>query len=386
MNVGAITIDRAAPGRTRLSALVDERELWFEIPEVAQLPATVADSFMIMALAGSMLRNEPLTVDASNRVSRVLLSHLPEVQNILHCWNPKFRRVAVHATAIEPSPALGRVASLYSGGVDSIHTVVRHRGAITDAVFIGGFDFDVDSRQLAQAVERSRTTLSILGKSLVVVHSNQLAWGQASGVARNFWHSAYLTAAALFFRFERILIPSTHTYAELGPHGSHPILDPLWSNGTTGIEHADGECRRSEKLEQIAADPGILEHLHVCWRDPLRNCGACAKCHRTMVALDLLGLEGPFPRRASPSDMRRLKADNAESLSYLIDLALLAHERKRPDMLRAAKAALRRYDREKALESLDRGLLGGMLRQLRKRIRPYNAREGITNGRPDLDL
>lgn len=386
MRVGPLSIDRTTKDRMRLSALVDDRELWFEIPEVAQLPATVADSFVIMGLAGSMLRDEPLTVDEANRVSRVLLDHLPEIQNILHCWNGKFHRIPVHAVDAEPSAPLGGVASLYSGGVDSIYTLVRHHDALTHAVFIGGFDFDIDSEQMVHAVERGRRTLEILGKPLLVVHSNQRAWGQETGVARDFWHSAYLTAATLFFRFERVLIPSSHTYSELGPHGSHPVLDPLWSNGTTRIEYVDGECRRSEKLARIASDPRVLDRLHVCWRDPVKNCGMCPKCLRTMVALDLLGLEGPFPRRASPPDARSLRADNAESLSFLLDLVLLAHERGRPEMLRAAKAAVRRYDRQKALESLDRGLLGGRLRRLRKRIRPYNPREGLTNGRPDLDL
>ncbi len=386
MNVQPVNILPAASGRIRLSAVVDNRELWFEIPEVAELPATIADSFMVMGLAGSMLRNEPLTVDARNPVSRVLLNHLPDIQNILNCWNPKFRKIPVHATPAEPPPPLAGVASLYSGGVDSIYTVVRHREELTHALFVGGFDFDIDSDQMTHAAERSRKTLELIGKPLLVVHTNQRAWGRETGVARDFWHSAYLTAAALFFRFERVFIPSSHTYGELGPHGSHPLLDPFWSNGATRIEHLDGECRRSEKLARIATNPRVLEQLHVCWRNPVKNCGECPKCRRTMVALDLLDLEGPFPRRATPSDARSLRADNAESLSFLIDLVLLAHERKRPAILRAAKAAIRRYDREKALESLDRGLLGGRLRQLRKRIRPYNPREGLTNGRPDLDL
>lgn len=386
MNVGPVTIDRVTEGRIRLSALVDDRELWFEIPEITELPANVADSFMIMGLASSMLKNEPLTVDLRNGVSRVLLNHLPQVQNILHCWNRKFRKIPVHATAIDPSPPLGGAGSMYSGGVDSIHTIVRHKDVVTHGVFVGGFDFDIDSEQMIHAVERSERMLEILDKPLLVVHSNQLTWGHASGVARDFWFIAYLAAASYFFRFERVLIPSGHTYAELGPHGSHPVLDPLLSNGTTRIEDVDFECRRSEKIARIAAERLVFEQLHVCWRDPVKNCGECPKCRRTMVTLDLLGLDGPFPRRATPSDARELKADNADSLSFLLDNVLLAHERGHPAMLRAAKAAVRRYDLEKALESLDRGLLGGKLRQLRKRIRPYNRREGVTNGRPDLDL
>jgi hypothetical protein len=386
MNVGPLSIRSAGDGRIRVSALVDERELWFEIAETTPLPATPADSFAIMGLAGSMLRKQPLTVHESNPVSSVLLEHFPVIQDILHCWNRNFHRIPVHASSIEPSTPLRGVACLYSGGVDSMHAALCHRNMLTDAVFIGGFDFAVGSDQMINAVERSRSALEILGIPLLVVHSNQIAWGWETGVARDFWFSGYLAAATLFFRFERVLIPSGLTYAELGPHGSHPLLDPLWSNGTTRFEYVDGEWRRSEKLARIASDSRLLAQLHVCWRNPLKNCGECPKCRRTMVALELLGLHGPFPRRASPSDVRSLRANNTESLSFLIDFVLLAHDRGRPEMLRAAKAAVRRYDREKALESLDRAFLGGNLRKLRKRVRPYNAREGITNGRPDLDL
>jgi hypothetical protein len=386
MNVGPITIERRSEGKIRLSAPVDNRELWFEIPEVGELPATLGDSFMIMGLAVAMLRNEPLVVSEQNPVSPMLLEHLLEVQRILSCWNPKFQRIPIHAATTSPSPSTGKVGSMYSGGVDSMQTLLHHQTEVSEAIFIGGFDFDIDSEQMRYAIERGQRVLAILQKPLVMVYSNQFAWGRDSGVGRNFWYSSYLAAASLFFRFERVLIPSSYTYAELGPRGSHLILDHLWSNGTTRFQHVDAEFRRSQKIAQIASDPRFVDELHVCWRNPLTNCGSCGKCVRTMIVLELLGLEGPFPRRVTAKDVAGLKAKHPEELSYLIDGALLAKAQNRPDMLRAVKTAIRRYDREKALEHIDFGVLGGLLHKVRRRFMPYHALEAHTNGRPDTEL
>ncbi len=78
----------------------------------------------------------------------------------------------------------------------------------------------------------------------------------------------------------------------------------------------------------------------------MKNYSKSPKRRRTTVALDLLHLEGPFPRSATNSDARSSRTDNAESLSFLIDRVLLAHSNKRPAI----------------------------------------PREGLANGRPDLDL
>lgn len=127
MDVEAIRIERSGPERIRLSAKVDRRELWFDIPEQGELPATYADSFLIMGLAGSMLRAEPLRVSPGYPVSHVLLRNLETVQDILHCWNPRFRRIPIEAESREPSPSLGRKGSTFSGGIDSLHTLSKHR-------------------------------------------------------------------------------------------------------------------------------------------------------------------------------------------------------------------------------------------------------------------
>ena len=71
---------------------------------------------------------------------------------------------------------------------------------------------------------------------------------------------------------------------------------------------------------------------------------------------------------------------------FAIDNLLLANECGRQDLVKALKRTIARYDRQQALMYFDRGLLGSLLRRLRRRVHPYMGREGMTGGRPDLDL
>src|SRR5690606_31296538 len=71
--------------------------------------------------------------------------------------------------------------------------------------------------------------------------------------------------------------------------GTHPLLDHLWSSDLTAIRHLGNDAFRAEKVAAIAARPELLDHLWVCHRDPLENCGICPKCSRTMAVLKVLG-------------------------------------------------------------------------------------------------
>lgn len=386
MKISDIKIEKRSPGRLHLSTVMNNEPLWFDIPEPPDLPTTYADSFMIMGLAGSMLRREPLMVSDKYPVSSHLLENINAIQKILNRWNPAFQIIPVDAVPVEARSLSVGVASFFSGGVDSIAALITNRDRVDSALYIGGFDFAIDNEVVERAVARNKRILDHLGTRQIMVHSNQQKWGTTTGVARNFWHSGYLAAAAFLTEPAVFLVPSTHTTAELSPAGSHLVLDHLWDNGSKALEHVDADISRTQKIEKIVKIPEILENLHVCWRNSERNCGICAKCIRTMITLRILGVTGPFPRVVTNKEISRLKATTWEDLSFLIDNAMFAHQSGHGDIVRALKKAIRRYDRSKALEDIDRGVFGGFLRRLRMKYRPYTDRVGFTNGRPDLDI
>jgi hypothetical protein len=358
--------------------------LFFECELAGEAPNTPADSFLIMSLAPSMLAGSPIHVEA-DPVSPQLLEHLDRVQDIYRAWNRSFRKVPIHARVEAPSAPSGEVLSTYSGGIDSLYTLHRHKCELTGGMLIAGFDMQPDSPELAEARQRNAAFLATHRLSLSVVVTNQRAWGHHFRVYRPFAYSGYVAAAGLLLGASRLLIASGYPYGHSPTDGSEPYLDPLWSNGRTSVMQTGSDAWRTEKLRVIAADPDMLGALRVCLKDQNRNCGSCPKCVRTMTTLLILGCQGPFPRRLDLAEIRRQRLTDHD-LHFAIDNALLADEVGEAAALDAIKASIARFDRDQILVQIDRWLLGGRLRRAR-RLR-HNHQEGRVGfeARPDLDL
>jgi hypothetical protein len=123
--------------------------------------------------------------------------------------------------------------------------------------------------------------------------------------------------------------------------GTHPDLDPLWSTESLDVVHEP--CPdRFEKTRAIAGVPAVLEALHVCSErrgDP-GNCGRCAKCVVTALALDASGQRGRCRTLTSPtpSMVRRTNVTDDWVPSFEV---VLKHTTD-VEMRRAIVAALRR--------------------------------------------
>ena len=80
--------------------------------------------------------------------------------------------------------------------------------------------------------------------------------------------------------FTEVNIASTYDWDHLFPWGSHPELDPLWSNGKVLLAHDGCEATRLDKTRLVSEHPIALETLRVCYENPdsLYNCGRCRKC------------------------------------------------------------------------------------------------------------
>jgi hypothetical protein len=112
------------------------------------------------------------------------------------------------------------------------------------------------------------------------------------------YHGAMLAAVShmLAGQVERIYIPSSYTYEQLGDCGSHPFLDPLWSSGDLAFVHHGAETGRVAKVERISRSEVARRHLRVCWEnvDEAYNCGRCEKCIRTSINLRIVGADEAF--------------------------------------------------------------------------------------------
>jgi hypothetical protein len=106
------------------------------------------------------------------------------------------------------------------------------------------------------------------------------------------------------------LIGSYGKYAEIGPHASSPLVDPMWSCDNQQVRHFSCRVDRAEKIRTICdLMPEALTFLRVCWQNPngAYNCGRCEKCLRTQMQLEIFGMLERCPTFESPLTPETLK-------------------------------------------------------------------------------
>ena len=267
----------------------------------AEWLAPTGDPFLAAALTIAMIRRETLTIDAP--VSPRLLQGASTLMDIYQAWFPRLARVDIVAPAAEtaaPSKARGS-ALFFSGGADSFYSLLKHadpaapagpRG-LTHLVLVFGFDvklgnpvlFDKIAGRLADVADQADLRLVVVETNVRRFSDRIIGW--------NPYHSGALASVGLALSglFRRVMIASSYAYQELHPHGSHPLLDPLWTTEGVELIHDGCEATRLQKIARLARSPLALGALRVCWEneDTQYNCGECEKCLRTMIALHIVG-------------------------------------------------------------------------------------------------
>lgn len=272
------------------------------------------EPFLAASLLVAMRRGLALRTDLP--VSPRLLANLPVIARRFHAWDPRLRVPEIDAP---PGPAAGpgapRVASFFSGGVDSFYTVFRHRDEITDLVFVHGFDVRLDAAALRrQCSARMREAAAALGLRLVEVETDLRDFGDRYAGWGLHQHGPALAAVALLLAplFHRVYIPGEYFPGgpATGPRGSHPDTDPLFGTESVEIVHHGADVTRPGKLREIASDALVQRTLRVCFenRDGAYNCGQCSKCLRNLAILRALGVEQQVRTFARPLDLELLKA------------------------------------------------------------------------------
>lgn len=367
MRVSGIECIRTAE-TTELAADIDGFRLWYRFPAECEVSAR-GDAFLAAALLPAMRTGEPLVIEEAP-VSPRLLAGVDRLQDVFTVWDPAFRRIAVRA-AVSPAPRLREsVASFFSGGIDGCHTFLKHAGEIDDLVFIKGVDIQVDNDALyAEALARNRSFAAAYGKNLTAVETNIRRFCHPRGAPWTIYAGAGLASVGLALAHARMYVAASHTYAELHPLGTHPMLDHLWSTEATEFVHDGAEARRSEKLRLLATSPPAIEGLRVCWQDSGYNCGRCEKCLRTMVALHLLGIEAPtLPPLSSLDAVRRLRVDSDDDFAHYVDNYRLAQETGHRELARVLGRHVRNYRVRRLIVELDRELTGGRVKRGFRRV------------------
>lgn len=368
LRVGDYREQPASEGITEISVQLGTQRLWFRLPTERVGPRR-GEAFLASALLPAMAAGEDIELDADLPVDREFLDGVNAIQQIIRHWGPamrhNFRIVAIRAS-LAPAPPAHGTATFFSGGVDGTFTFLEPPHPVDHAIFVRGVDFQLDNPVYDEAFERNRLWLAERGVPLVGMSSN-IRWVlREFGIGWNTGFGAGLAAFAHVLGFETTFVASGHTWSELWPDGSHPATDPLWSSATRKIVHHGRAWRRWQKLERIAKEPGALDILRVCWMDRGLNCGECEKCVRTMVLLRLLRLTAPgFPTLRGARQVAQMVPSDHSERHFVVEAIELAVAQKDPELERALRTALRKYEFRRWLADADKAFLGGMLRRLK---------------------
>src|SRR5262249_43878529 len=171
-----------------------------------------------------------------------------------------------------------------------------------------------------------------------------------------YYHAAALVGSALALSqgVKCLLVPSTYSYGQLIPWGSHPILDELWSTETMQVLHDGAEARRVEKIAFLAHHPLALQRLRVCLKNQAGpgNCGRCQKCARTIMGLEIAGVLSSvptFPKVSRRTLERSLCADSHIFVEELRDFARQGSPGETAELLNRVVRKQRRHNAFKAL-------------------------------------
>ena len=382
MDVGDVAITTLADGRVEVGASAGGLPLYFRLPAEAFNPRALGDALLLATLVPAMRSGGTLRLPPGVPVSSVLLAAVPGIQRIYRSWNARLREVQVESSVYEPEGTANGVGLFYAGGVDSSFSLLSHEAEVDTLVNVFGFDMHLGEDEMRTSRKRNEAFAAELGKRMLCVETNHRTFLREHGVSRMFVFGATLGSVALLLGFARCYLASNLSTAHMRPDGSHPLLDPRYSNGTTEIIHDDVSVTRFEKTRAIARRPDLLANLRVCWDYPNENCGTCLKCLRTMTALRLLQTPGPFPPGPDRASVRRM-ASHTE-LDFLVEMVLEAHRRGDVELLRELRRGLRWHDFREAVRHLLYAITGRKIRSPRGNGHEHSLVK--CDLRPDLDL
>jgi hypothetical protein len=350
-----------------------------------------ADCLLALTLLPAMAKASRLKLPES--VSCKLLASLPRIQDVYCSWEELFRRVTVDVpegrrestTSARPRD---NVACFFSGGVDSFYTALKHRDEISHLILVHGcFDTYPDDQSLRDRNSHmAREVAKGLGKPLIEVETNIRSFS-GQHVIWAYYHGATLFSVALLFQhlFRKVMIPATHTYADLFPWGSHPVLDPLWSTELMEIAHEGCEATRVEKVAYISKHEVAMKWLHVCQRRSTEdtedyNCGRCEKCLRTMLNLKAVGaLERceALPHDLNPADVKKIRLNRGKNAQLRRNNIAFAQENLKALEKLGTEPALTRAVADSINRSTDLGRMHARLEQSRAIARSILGKRGF---------
>ena len=286
-------------------------------------------------------------------------------------WYKFLRPIEIEATSCEKESTDDHDerrphASFFSGGIDSLFTCLKHPTQLQGLISIAHVSETPEAiheefahlEQLgayARSTERQHYCIATNVMTLAPEVLDSWSW---------FGHGAALAAVAhmLSGEIQHAVISSSDHWDTLAPWGSHPDTDPLFSSPLVQMSHFGNDYDRVQKTLSVAKDADALRVLSVCHdgraKDDCINCSKGSKCVRTMISLDLAGVDRhqstTFDWSAYDAGlMETHKLQSEEEIIFLNDIIDLCHAQDRPELAIRIKNMVENSHRTLAMKRLE---------------------------------
>jgi hypothetical protein len=358
--------DGNGPQSVRVSASFASRRrpqrkeiLWFEFPEsFAEKISRTAEPWLQALLPLAMRWGEPLEIDAP--VDEIWLRNAQETMRLWSRWYPKLKPVEIKTSGVRQRDLNSGNRGLglfFTAGVDSFYSLLFHDQSAAAAntkpvdhlIYVCGYDIPLaHETALQEKIKALDRVARRLNRKLIPVRTNlretrlgELDWGAVM-------HGPALGTVGLLLesQLETVLISAGGDIDDATPWGSHPLSDPLMSTNELRFIRYQNKVNRFQKTEFIAKSQIALDHLHVCWiRKAHDNCGACEKCVRTMLMLEVIGVldkASCFPPGSIMEKVKSIQVTNALAVPLWEEVKAPARAAGREDIVRAIDLCLAR--------------------------------------------
>jgi hypothetical protein len=309
-SIEADSMDGLNTAKVEIGAGLRSRSVFFRTRDAVLTPSP--ESLFCLGLLPSMKLGADFRLGAP--LSPRLLGAAARLSDIYCSWHADFSQASL--LGAEPAvtlPCPGKaVATFFTGGMDSFYTLLKHRDEITHVIFVHGVDVGLRDLKLRRQVSDMLDRVGQeFGVGVIEIESNIRGFFEYHHIDWEVGHGAALACIGhlLAPHFRRVYIPSSFTYADLFPWGSHPLTDPLWSSEGIEFVHDGNEASRAQKATLLAHSDVALQSLRVCFHNlnSAYNCGYCEKCVRTMINLQAAGALGRCTTFPGKLDLKRVK-------------------------------------------------------------------------------
>lgn len=333
------------------------------------LPAA-ADAAFASCLMPAMLLDKELCCDSSFVLSADLVANIQQFQQLFATWFDDMQQLAL---PIVPSQMTSKpistsgTAVFYSGGIDASYSFFQLQPKIDFLIFCLGLDIQLqETERCSKALAGAQQFASHYGKKLVVIETNFRAAFPELSAQR--CQIVLLITYSLALGLTRLYVPASHDSLELEPYITHPMSDPLLSNGATAIVH-HGMVSRVAKTLAMANSTQALEFLRVCNASDQYNCGECEKCLRTMATLSAIGKQSSaLPVLDDYSKLANVQIWTPGKYHMWQDIQRCAQQHNARGLAKAVRKLCRSYE-WRQLFKLARNHCRGLLADVRSMVR-----------------